>query len=157
MIRRAVAVVLVSALPCVAQVGFTPPRSPYRDLEATQEATLYSGYYRARLDPAQVAPRSGPILGAHYQWRISGPANLTADIARVESERRVLDPDKSGALCPSGRPCNLIGLYRWPLYFSDVGVSLDLTGARTFYNLVPDVRMAAGIVSDFHSAADVGD
>src|SRR5205085_6419012 len=71
MIRRAVAVVLVTALPCAAQVGFTPPRSPYRDLEATQEATLYSGYYRARLDPAQVAPRSGPILGAHYQWRRS--------------------------------------------------------------------------------------
>jgi len=86
--------------PAHAQVGYDPAHSPFRDIETTQEVTLYSGYYRAKADVARVAPRSGPMLGAHYQWRVNGPASFTFDVARVASERQVLDPAQPTTCAP---------------------------------------------------------
>jgi hypothetical protein len=150
------------ASPLAAQVGYPPHQSPYRDLRETMEVTFYSGYYRAKKDPARVAPVSGPIFGAQYQWRAGGPAHLTVDLARVESERRVLDPEKGG-LGASSTPCLLTdvscksaGVYRWPLYMLDGGLTMALTGERSFLKMVPLVKAGVGIVSDFHSQPDVG-
>jgi hypothetical protein len=140
-----------------AQVGYPPQQSPFRDLQRSQEVTFFSGYYRAKKDPARVAPRSGPMLGAHYQWRASWPLNLTVDLARVESERRVLDPEKSET-CPSAdRECKYLGTWRWPLYMMDAGASLALTGARSFFRVVPELRGGLGLATDFHSQPDVGE
>ena len=149
-----------------AQVGYLPAKSPYRDLRETQEVTVYSGYYRAKVDPGRVAPRSGPMVGALYAWRMGGPANLTFDLGRVESERQVLDPERLGgisqdsssfAACPTASPeCKSLGMYRWPLYMADVGLALSLTGARSWLNLVPQVRAGVGVATDFHTEADVG-
>ena len=141
-----------------AQVGYEPRRSPFRDLDRTQEVTFFTGWYKAKLDPAQVAPRSGPIAGVHYQWRAGGPASITAALSRVESERTVLDPDRPAA-CPAapGMNCKSLGMYRWPLYFADAGLALSLTGARSFFQLVPDLKAGIGLASDFHTNPDVGD
>ncbi len=141
-----------------AQVGYEPARSPYRDLELTHELSLLTGLYRAHHDPARVAPQSGPLLGIRYQWLVGGPANLTTEIARVGSERRVLDPELPGT-CTGTAPadCKLIAVYRWPLYLADVGLALNLTGARSFHGLVPELRAGLGMVTDFHTRADVGD
>lgn len=158
--RRVVAGLTVAAALCVtaelrAQVGYDPRHSPFRDLRETQEVTLFSGYYRAKRDRAQVAPQSGPMIGAHYQWRAGGPAHITFDLARVASERRVLDPETP---CPTpSADCKLTGTYRWPLYLADVGLALSLTGGRSFFHLVPEVKTGIGLASDFHSQPDVGD
>ena len=140
-----------------AQVGYPPAQSPFRDLRETMAFTFYTGYYRAKLDPARVAPKSGPIVGMHYQWRASGPANLTFDVARVESERRVLDPEADGG-CEIKEPsCKSAGTFRWPLYTMDGGLTMALTGERSWFRLVPEVKAGGGIATDFHSKADVGE
>jgi hypothetical protein len=148
----------VAASATSAQVGYDPARSPYTDLERSHELTYFSGFYRAHLDPARVAPRSGPMVGLRYQWRAGGPVNLMAEFSRVESERRVLDPDLSGN-CTGGPPedCKLIGMYRWPLYFMDFGMAFNVTGARAYRRLVPEGRAGLGFVTDFHTRSDVGD
>ena len=49
------------ALPAGAQkvdVGYSPPKSPFRDLEYHQELTLFGGYFGAAKDPAGAAPKS---------------------------------------------------------------------------------------------------
>ena len=150
-----IALIVAFATPAVAQVGYDPARSPYRDLRETMEVTFYSGWFNARRDPAAVAPQSGPMVGALYQWRAGGPASLTAQISRVESQRRVLDPERSST-CTAGTDCKLVGTFRWPLYMIDGGLSMDLTGARSFHRLVPSLRAGMGFVSDFHTASDVG-
>jgi hypothetical protein len=141
-----------------AQVGYDPGKSPYRDLEKGQEITLTTGVLRASSDPAHVAPQSGSWLGLKYQWLVGSPVNITAEIARVGSERRVLDP-LLNATCTGVAPadCKLIRTYRWPLYFADLGMAMNLTGERSFYNLVPEVRAGLGLLSDFHTKGDVGD
>lgn len=160
MTLRLASLCIVAAL-CVsadlaAQVGYPPQKSPFRDLEQTQEVSFFTGWYRAKLDPARVGPRSGPMIGVHYQWRASGPANLTATFSRVESERDVLDPEAT-ATCTNKPNCKLIGTFRWPLYFADVGLALSLTGARSFWHFVPDLKAGIGLASDFHTQSDVGD
>jgi hypothetical protein len=154
-------ILLFFAFSCIAaelraQVGYPPTRSPFRDLELTQEVTLFTGWYHAKPDPAQVAPRSGPMTGVHYQWRASGPANLTASITRVGSERNVLDPE-APATCTNKPNCKLVGSFRWPLYFFDAGLAMSLTGARSFFRIVPDLKAGLGLISDFRTKSDVGD
>jgi hypothetical protein len=139
-----------------AQVGYPPIRSPFRDLELTQEVSAFTGWYHAKKDPLQIVPRSGPIVGLLYQWRASGPANLTASVSRVSSERDVLDPEAS-ATCTSKPNCKLVGTFRWPLYFFDAGLAMSLTGARSFYRVVPDIKAGVGLISDFHTKSDIGD
>ena len=160
MIRQlfaAVTVLAVTAGGAFAQVGYPPAQSPFRDLRETQEVSFFAGWFSARKDPALVAPQSGPIAGVHYAWRASGPANITVDLARVSSERRVLDPEVSNTCPAASRECKYLGTWRWPLYMADVGTALALTGARSFFGLVPEVRTAVGLISDFHTAADVGE
>ena len=132
-----------------AQVGYPPARSPFRDVEFRQELTLLTGYYAASTDPAKVAPQSGPMVGVRYDVRVGGPASLTARVARVFSERNVVNP---GLAPGAGRA---LGTESWPLYLSDVGITLALTGQKSFYHLVPVLSAGAGIASDFRSP-DVG-
>lgn len=156
-LRNTVVVALMAfSTNAFAQVGYPPQQSPYRDLRETMEISFYSGYYRAKKDPARVAPVSGPMVGAHYQWRAGGPANLTMDVGRVESERRVLDPEKLGACLLTDVSCKSAGVYRWPLYTLDGGLAMALTGERSFLRLVPEVKAGVGIVTDFHGQPDVG-
>ena len=159
------AALLACASSAFAQVGYPPQQSPYRDLRETMEVTFYSGYYRAKKDAARVAPVSGPIFGAHYQWRAGGPANLTVDVARIASERRVLDPEKNGSttvgtettVCAvKETTCKSAGVYRWPLYSLDGALAMALTGERSFWRMVPEVKAGVGLVTDFHSQPDVG-
>jgi hypothetical protein len=146
------------ATTAAAQVGYDPHKSPFTDLRETQELTFFSGYFHGKQDRAQVAPRSGPMIGALYQWRPSGPANLSVSFSRVESERMVLDPERRGD-CPTAATenCKSLGTFRWPLYFFDGSFALALTGARSFYNVVPELKLGLGLVSDFHGQPDVGD
>lgn len=140
-----------------AQVGYPPRESPFRDLRETQDVTVFTGWYRAKKDPARVAPQSGPIVGLHYSWRATGPANITFDVARVASERRVLDPEKPETCASADRECKYLGTWRWPVYMMDAGMALALTGARSFHRLVPELRGGLGLATDFHSKADVGE
>ena len=116
-----------------AQIGYPPTRSPYIDLEHTQEITGFAGYYNGRSDPAGVAPRGGPIFGAHYSWRVGGPAHLTSEFAYIRSTRHILDPAKP----PATRD---LGESDWPLYAANVGLALSLTGAKSWHHVVPEVQ-----------------
>jgi hypothetical protein len=143
------AVSLTGASTAVAQVGFPPTRSPYRDVETTQELTLLGGYFRPRRDPANAAPQGGPLVGVHYEWRASGPAHLTAELARMSSDRRLLDPARTGA-------ARELGTVNRPLYAADVALGMALTGARSWHSLVPEVKAGIGFISDFRTSTDSG-
>jgi hypothetical protein len=132
-----------------AQVGYPPTRSPYRDVETTQAITLIGGYFAAHRDPANAAPQSGALVGAHYEWRASGPAHLTAELARIASDRLLIDPARSG-------PGRDLGTVQRPLYAADFGLGMALTGARSWNGFVPVVTGGVGFVSDFRTKPDSG-
>jgi hypothetical protein len=135
--------------PAFAQVGHTPAASPYIDLEHSQSLTLIGGQYHAHRDPADVGPQSGFLTGLHYEWRAGGPAHLTGEVARISSDRNLIDPAKP-------EPARQLGTGSRPLYSFDAGLGLSLTGAKSWHNIVPELEGGLGIVSDFRSQADSG-
>jgi len=132
------------------QVGHSPAGSPFVDLEYRQMVTLLSGPYFAKRDPADVAPQGSPLIGLHYEWRAGGPASLTAEVTRIFTDRFVLDPSKP----PATRN---LGSQSWPLYTADVGLALNLTGGKSWHQLVPQAHGGLGVVSDLKTKSDTGD
>jgi hypothetical protein len=124
-----------------AQVGYPVDRSPFVDLEYRQSLSVFGGWFLAGTDPAGIAPQSGPLSGIRYDIGIGGPASFTARVATAISERNVLDP---------ARPANqrLLGVERRPLTIADVGITLGLTGQKSWHNLVPTVHGGLGVVSN---------
>jgi hypothetical protein len=151
--ERTVAAVLVSAVAApgaAAQVGHTPAESPYVDLVYRHEVTTFSGYLSTRRDPAGVAPRSTPLVGVRYALHLAGPAIFTARVAYGRSERTVLDPyepTQSRVVFSSASV---------PLALGDVGVSMSLTGFKSWNRLVPELSGGLGFVTDFRPEGDVG-
>jgi len=137
------------AVPAAAQidVGYPPQRSPFRDLEFRQEATLFGGYFLAGQDPAGVAPQSGPLAGIRYEVNVGGPAQLVARFATVMSERNVIDPTLP-------RASRNLGTQSWPIYIADAGLSLNLTGQRTWHGVVPVIHAGLGVASDAGKKVD---
>jgi hypothetical protein len=146
---RALPPLLLAVAAAGAQdVGHVPERSPYRDLVFRQEATAFSGWYASAGDPAGVAPRSGPIVGLRYEITLGGPVQFMARTGLVRSERTVLDPTKPLATrAVETRQVNLV--------LADVGVTMNLTGQKSWHGLVPVAQAGVGIVSDFDDR-DVG-
>lgn len=138
------------AAPVMAQVGHVPQRSPYADLEFRQEATVFAGYYNAGTDRVGVAPGSGPMFGVRYDLRLGGPASLTSKLAYVSAQRTVIDPRRPA----DDRVVQTDA--SWPVYIADVGISLNLTGQRSYRRLVPFVNGGLGIATDLKGGADVG-
>ena len=141
--------VLAVAGPLEAQVGYDQARSPYHDVPWQQGLTFVAGWYHATTDPAGVAPRSAPMYGVRYDLQLAGPAQLTVRSAATMSKRQLLDPRQPKAT-------RLLGVVDAPLLFTDVGLTINLTGQRSWYGLVPLVQFGAGIASDLKPASDIG-
>ena len=137
------AVALLAAVPAGAQVGHEPEKSPYQDLEYRQELTLLGGYVRTRHDPAGILLKSMPVLGARYEWTLTGPLAFSSDIIAGVGERDLVDPRKSVATRQLGTEKNA-------MVAADLALALNLTGMRSWHRLVPQVRGGIGVV---HSAA----
>jgi hypothetical protein len=152
MMRRFFTVLLVvlSPLAVQGQVGFAPERSPYRDLERRGELTWLGGYYESAIDPARVAPRDGPMFGVHYEYRLGGPAYITARSIAVSTKRLVLDP----ALAIGDRSQGDISS---PFLLTDVGIALALTGFKSWHGMVPTLGLGAGVGTGLDGGRDVGD
>jgi len=135
----AVALVCIASV-AKAQVGHLPEKSPYRDLEARQEISLFGGHYDAANDPAGIAPQGGPMWGARYQVHVGGPAFLTARFAHVTSKRDAIDPTKLEAT-------RSLGTHNVSLDLFDANLAINLTGEKTYHRIVPVLNMGAGIAT----------
>jgi hypothetical protein len=133
----------------MAQVGYDPAKSPYQDVPWRQGVTAFVGWYNAAIDPAGVAPRSAPMYGVRYDLQLAGPAQLTVRTAATTSKRNVLDPRQPKAT-------RLLGETAAPLLLTDVGITLNLTGQRSWHGLVPTIQFGGGVASDLHPRADIG-
>jgi hypothetical protein len=132
-----------------AQVGYPPERSPFTDLEYRQHVSVIGGYFSAKADRAGVAPGGGAIVGVQYDLGFGAPVFVTTRVRSVVSERTVIDPIR-----PAER--RVLGTTARPLTIADAGLTLALTGQRSFHGLVPLVHAGVGVASTFGGGADPG-
>lgn len=130
-------------------VGYPPTGSPYVDLEYHQEFNFVVGWFHGHRDPANVGPQSGLLYGARYEWRPTGPIHLLAEVDRIESDRRLINPAKPAET-------RELGTVSRPLYSADVGLGVGLTGGKSWHHLVPEVAGGLGLISDLRTGVDSG-
>jgi hypothetical protein len=141
---------LLSTAPLAAQVGYEPAASPFEDLRGRMALTLAPGLLAIAGDPAGVAPRSGAVLSARYEFFLTGPLWLQSRLTYApQLERTVKDPLFRGAERfdhPSYRPLAIV----------DVGFGLNLTGNKSWNRIVPQFHSALGIVTGGTNRFDEG-
>jgi len=148
MFARIAVAAVVLPLVAHAQVGYAPRDSPYRDANMSARAALYTGYYFGAKDEAGVLPHSGPLVGVRLDAHVGGPADLTFRLARVGTERDVIDPTRAEGT-------RVVETQKISLAFMDVGLSFNLTGQKAWHGIMPVVIGSVGIVSDL-KGRDIG-
>lgn len=121
-------------------VGHSPDNSPYRDIETPQRFSVFVGYLAASKDKIGAIPHSAPMFGARYEVAVGGPAQFFARIAYAPSKRNAYDPTALAA----NRDLGEVSI---PLYFTDLGFSFNLTGKKSWNNIIPTAGFGIGIVS----------
>ncbi len=125
-----------------AQVGYQPAASPYRDLSYRHELSLLGGLFAGDVGTAKVAPGNGAVIGVRYDIRIGGPVTFTMKAQRGFTDRRVLDPSQPFSQRFQGTTSS-------PTYLLDAGLTMHLTGQRTWHNITPLINAGVGVASDF--------
>lgn len=146
-----VGAVLVAALPAAmfAQVGHLPEQSPFEDAAYKHELTTYTGWYAGAEGAAGVGPQAGPIVGARYEIRIGGPAYFSVHAGHAFSQRDVIDPLNPVAT-------RQVGTKDVSLLLIDAGITLNLTGQKSWHHLIPFTRFGFGVAANAGSRADPG-
>jgi hypothetical protein len=118
-------------------------------MEFRQEWTSFAGYFNAKKDPAGVAPQGGLIFGERYAFRMGGPAYFTMRIAGSFQTRTIVNPQLPSAT-------RRLKSEQLPLFYSDAGIEMQLTGAKTWHSFAPLVTGGVGLSGDLKGTHDVG-
>lgn len=137
------ALALLAIAPAVqAQVGTTPERSPFRDLEKRQDVTLMFGPSNGGKDKAGAAPTGGSVFGARYDVNMgASPITFTAMIMRQGATRNILQP----GLPLAQRVGRTVSEGLWSF---DAAFTLLLTGNRSWHSLAPSVTAGVGLMTN---------
>lgn len=142
------AALLLGSAPLVAQIGTTPDKSPFRDIEKRQDVSLIFGMSFGGKDAAGAAPRGGAAVGLRYDLRLgASPLAFTSTLLRQAASRDILQP---------GLPLtSRIGAtVSQPLYMLDAAFTLLLTGGKSWHSLLPTFTAGVGLVTDTKAVSD---
>jgi hypothetical protein len=131
-----------------AQVGATPERSPFRDVEIRQNVTLLLGQSLGGRDQVGAAPRGGTAVGVRYDINLgASPIAFTSVLMRQAATRDVLQP---GLTLPNRVGANV----SQPLWILDAAFTLLLTGNRSWHSFVPSTTIGVGLITDNKAFTD---
>lgn len=120
-------------------VGHNPDKSPYRDIETPQRLTMFLSYLSLAKDPIGVTPHSAPMLGLRYEVSVAPPAQFYARLGYASAKRNAFNP----TALPADRE---LGEKTLPMYFTDLGFAFNLTGGKSWNNIIPTAGFGLGVV-----------
>ena len=106
------------------------------------------GTDRTEKDDIGAAPHSAPLIGARYDLTIGGLAQFFVRAMRVSSERTAFNPL---GISPDSQK---LGKVSDPLVMGDLGFALDLTGQKSWHNLIPTIGFAIGVANASNGVAE---
>lgn len=135
--------------PLQAQVGHDPSHSPFRDIATRQELTFLAGDFLGNTAKAGVGAQQATSLGIRFRTKLAGPLDLVVRGAYISSQRLVIDPTKPDSIRRSGP-------VHYGLIATDVGLSLTLTGSKTWHGFAPWIGLGMGVVAPTSTVTDPG-
>jgi hypothetical protein len=145
----AVLLAAAGATPLAAQVGHEPGASPFHDLTTRQALTFSAGYFGGNEAAAGVGWRRAALYAGRLDTHLGGPIDLYVSIGFAGSSRYRIDTSLDSATRTSGP-------FKRSLVLADLGLVLNLTGAKTWHRLAPYVGVGAGEVFPSKTEKDVG-
>lgn len=112
--------------------------SPYRFIDTKQEAGAYVGYVSTSKGSSRLGHESGTAYGVRYGIRFSGPFSIDVDAMYFPSKYAVLDTTVTDSAYTQ------IGTATSNLAVATAAFRLNLTGSRTWNNLLPYVAFGVG-------------
>ena len=146
---RAAVVAASAAAPLAAQVGHPPGTSPFHDLTMRQTVSFSVGRFGGNTAVAGVGWRPGLLYAGRFDTRLSGPLDFTAALGVAASSRFRIDTEADSATRVSG-PVDRT------LLLADIGLFLNLTGAKSWHGLAPYVGFGAGWMTPTKTEKDPG-
>lgn len=143
----AIAAILLLAGTLAAPAGAQQIDSPYDFIETGQGIRVFGGYVFTDRGTIDIGPGSGPVVGAGYNIRVSGPFEFDARASVLPTSRRVYDitPTDSATLRADPKAGLVeLGTADLSLLLVDATLRFDLTGPRTWYRLQPYALIGAG-------------
>jgi hypothetical protein len=120
-----------------AQVGTPPDRSPYHDILHGNGWTVAFGQVNGNGGPLRLSPNQGQSFGVRYDIRFSGLLQGFAELSYLKTQSQVLAPDDSVVHRYSGP-------FDAPVWTPQIGLELNLTGAKTWHGLAPFLGVGVG-------------
>ena len=115
--------------------------SPYRFVEPGQDIGPFYAWLRTDRGSAKLGPKSGSVFGLQYTLRLNGPMQVGAFAGYMSAQRDIIDPRAEGG-------ARKIGVEDLTLIMLGGRLHLNLTGARTWHNLMPYVTGGLGMAID---------
>ncbi len=136
----AVVAALLAVLPqaASAQVGHAPGHSPYHDIYSRTGMVFTATYIAGSGGSLNVGPKDGWLYGARFETKLAGPTDGFLEVAYGTLTRTVIDPELSVATRTT------TGVAQ-KAFLVDAGISVVLTGDKTWHGFAPYVGGAMGI------------
>lgn len=147
--RHALALLLLlaAAPPALAQVGYPPDKSPYRDIPKKMSLTALFGYLGGDGGRLGLGPHDGPAYGGRFGIGVSGPLELSFAVqyADLIGARVYRDADDNLAVS---------GTLPSPVWLFETDVQYTITGGKTWHGFAPYI--GGGIGYAWRSSATEG-
>jgi len=138
--RALLAAVLLAAAgapPLAAQVGHEPGASPFHDLTTRQTLSFSVGRFGGNQAAAGVGWRRAALFAGRLDTHLGGPFDLYLSIGFAGSSRYRIDTSLDSATRKTGP-------LKQTLVLADLGLVMNLTGAKTWHGLAPYLGVGAG-------------
>ncbi len=122
--------------------------SPYRFVEYSQDLGPFIGWLATSRGGADVGPKSGLVYGLQYTVAVSGPLSIGVVGMLFPGERDVIDPSRDG------EGATVVGSEEIDIFTIGGRLQLNLTGSRTWHNLMPFLFLGGGLAIEL--TADPG-
>lgn len=138
-----------AATPLAAQVGHEPGASPFRDLTTHQSLTFSGGWFGGNAAQPGVGWRSGFMYAGRLDTKLGGPFDFYVSFGFAASDRYRINTTLDSA-------SRTTGPFKKTLVLADLGLVINLTGAKTWRGFAPYLGVGAGELFPTKSETDVG-
>lgn len=130
--------------------------SPFRYIETKQSVGAFVGYLwtnpSIQVDSLQgeidFGPRSAPLFGVRYGYRLGGPLAIEGSFALAPSEREVFQRRDLGLDLTTVQIESTGETVGALLALAEAGFRFNLTGDRTWNGLAPFIGVTGGVVTE---------
>ena len=127
-----------AAAPLVAQVGYRPESSPYRDIPKHHAITAIFGQYGGDGGRFGIAPHDGQLYGLRYDIRTGSPVQFGLGVLHGTLTRLIVDPFVELVNRVSGPVDQSVT-------FGEVNLQFNVTGGKRWNRLAPFIGTGVGL------------